>query len=100
MPTSLTYTALVSVPRVEVISRWWGLYFDCLGGLTDAVDGSVTLSAALLNVTAPPPSTEGGGVTAAAATAAANHLARAQIARWGVASYALLFEARRVLMSC
>ena len=89
----------LGAPLGEVISRWWGLYFDCLGGLTDAVDGSVTLSAALLDVTAPPPSAEGGGVTAAAATAAANHLARARIARWGVASYALLFEARRVAMS-
>ena len=96
-----TLFSSLGAPLGEVISRWWGLYFDCLGGLIDAVDGSVTLSAALLDVTAPPPSAKGGGggVTAAAATAAANHLARAQIARWGVASYALLFEARRVLMS-
>lgn len=55
----------------EVVSRWWALNFDCLGGLADAVDGTALLAASLLpNDTA----------------------AQATLVRWGRLSFSLLFE--------
>ena len=67
----------------EVISRWWSLIFDCVGGLADAVDGASVLAASLLDDGAAPeerPTAEP---------------AKATVARWGALSYALVFEGAR-----
>ena len=67
----------------EVVSRWWGLYFDCVGGLADAVDGASVLAASLLDDGAAPEETPSA------------EPAKATVARWGALSYALLFEGAR-----
>ena len=41
----------------EVISRWWSLIFDCVGGLADAVGGASVLAASLLDDGAAPEET-------------------------------------------
>ena len=55
----------------EVVSRWWALNFDCLGGLADAIDGTALLGASLLP----------GDATS-----------QARLVRWGRLSYSLLFD--------
>jgi hypothetical protein len=55
----------------EVVSRWWALNFDCLGGLADAIDGTALLASSLLP----------GDLTS-----------QALFVRWGRLSYSLLFD--------